>query len=208
MKNGLVLLLCSLLLSSCSSSAHRPLTDEEYEADVDDEASLTDDAEYLDGFVGLGFGYTYRLTEPEDGRRRYFRVEFARLRKWISIDARVGFGKGYSDYGGLFRVAKHWRFDGDSATGISLGAGVGALFSDGVKPRAGFSREAFIDVIGAPFLRFIWDFGRSMGLAFEAEYQVVPKTMFVNDNEDDTIKDVSKTRQRFYGSVSLLLEVE
>lgn len=203
---GLGSLFSAVLLTSCASHSDRPMSDAEYEAD--DEVDLADDAEYLDGFVGLGGGFIYNQTEPEHGHRRAFRAEFSRIRKWIEVDARVAFGQKYSDYGGLFRIYKHWRFDGVSATGLSLGGGFGAMFSDGREPAAGKSREAFIDVIGAPFLRFIWDFGYSMGMSFEGEWQIVPKTMFVNDNDADSISDVNKLRHRFFASISLLFEID
>ncbi len=59
----------------------------------------------------------------EEGTRRFVRLEFARLRKYISIDTRIGFGEKYVDYGGMFRVYKHWRFADADSSGLSLGLG-------------------------------------------------------------------------------------
>ena len=145
-------------------------TVEESEAEVESE-EIDDEAVYLDGFVGLGGGLVNQMTE-EDGRgdadlagaRNYVHVEFARLRKWVSIDLRAGFGKEYNDFGGLFRVARHWKFGSEAATGISFGAGVGAMYSSGIRRTGSTERDAFVDCVGAPFVRYIWDWGNSMGV--------------------------------------------
>lgn len=163
---------------------------------------------YLDGYVGLGGAILHQFSSQEEGTRQNIKVEFARLRKWISIDARVGLGQGYSDFGGLFRFYKHWKFDKDSATGISLGAGIGAMYSQGVSPVAGEGRKAFVDVIGAPFVRFIWDWGNGVGLGIDAEYQLVPYTMYTDDTGTDSVDDVRELRNRVFLGVSLLIEVD
>ena len=166
-----------------------------------------DDPIYLDGYVGLGGAIVPHLTDEEKGTRQAIRLEFARLRKWISIDFRAGLGEDYSDFGGLFRIYKHWKFNGDSATGISLGAGLGGMYSQGERPLPGFDRQPFVDAIGAPFIRFIWDWGYSMGLGFDLEYQLVPLRNYTEDSSFDEVEDDQNLRQRIMFGVSLLFEV-
>jgi hypothetical protein len=124
------------------------------------------DPEFLDGFIGVGGGATQHLTESnfteEDrGLRQYAHLEFTRLRRWIALDVRAGFGQDYNDYGLLFKVYKHWRFSPKNSTGLSLGAGVGAMYSPKKTstPSEGttITRYAFVDLIGAPFARYMWD---------------------------------------------------
>jgi len=167
-----------------------------------------DDPVYLDGYVGLGGAILQQLSDKEAGTRQNIKVEFARIRKWISLDARVGLGKDYSDFGGVFRLYKHWKFDGESSTGISLGAGVGAMYSQGASPAAGLDRQPFIDGIGAPFIRYIWDWGNGMGLSFDLEYQLVPMRMFTEDSETDEVEDDQNLRNRVLFGVNVLFEVD
>ncbi|MEZ4813835.1 MAG: hypothetical protein R3A80_01340 [Bdellovibrionota bacterium] len=166
-----------------------------------------DDPVYLDGYVGLGGAFLQQLSAEEEGTRQIIRVEFARIRKWISLDARVGLGQNYSDFGGLFRVYKHWKFNKESSTGISFGAGVGAMYSQGATPVSGLDRQPFIDAIGAPFIRYIWDWGNGMGLGIDLEYQLVPLRMFTEDTDTDNVEDDQNLRQRIMLGVSLLFEV-
>ncbi len=165
------------------------------------------DPVYLDGYVGLGGAFLQQFSDEESGTRQNIRVEFARIRKWISLDARVGLGQDYSDFGGLFRLYKHWKFDRESSTGISLGAGVGAMYSQGTTPAAGLDRQPFIDAIGAPFIRYIWDWGNGMGLSFDLEYQIVPMRMFTEDTETDNVEDDKNLRNRVLFGMSILFEV-
>lgn len=165
------------------------------------------DPVYLDGYVGLGGALLQQFTDEEAGTRQNIKVEFVRLRKWISLDARVGLGNGYSDFGGLFRLYKHWKFDRESSTGISLGAGLGAMYSQGTSPLPGLERQPFIDAIGAPFIRYIWDWGNGMGISFDLEYQIVPIRNYTEDTEFDDVEDDQTLRNRVLLGVSLLFEV-
>ena len=167
-----------------------------------------DDPTYLDGYVGLGGAYLGQMSSDEKGSRQNFRLEFARVRKWISLDARVGIGQDYSDYGGLFRFYKHWKFGPESTTGLSFGVGLGGMYSQGVSPLPGETRKAFFDVIGAPFVRFIWDWGVGAGIGLDVEYQLVPLTSYTDDTETDSVDDKRDLRQRIFVGLSLLLEVD
>jgi hypothetical protein len=190
--------LCAALLTSLLSTHAFAQSD-----DVE-----VDDPVYLDGYVGLGGGLVQQLSDEEKGTRQVIRVEFARLRKWISIDFRAGLGQDYSDFGGLFRIYKHWKFDNESSTGLSFGAGLGAMYSQGARPAAGLERQPFVDAIGAPFLRFIWDWGTGMGLGIDLEYQLVPIRNFTEDTEFDNVEDDQNLRQRVMLGVSILFEVD
>jgi hypothetical protein len=117
-------------------------------------------------------------------------------------------GQDYSDFGGLFRIYKHWKFGAESSTGLSLGAGLGAMYSQGATPLPDVKRQAFVDGIGAPFLRFIWDWGVGAGLAFDLEYQLVPLRYYTEDTETDNVEDDQNLRQRVMLGVSLLFEVD
>ena len=192
------LLLRAALLTSLFPLSFHAYADEE---DVDDPV-------YLDGFVGAGGGVVTQLTDTEKGTREVVRLEFARLRKYIAIDFRVGFGQNYSDFGGMFRLYKHIKFGNESSTGISLGLGGGAMYSQGKPPTAGQDRQPFFDVIGAPFARFIWDWGNGVGMGFDLEYQLVPLTNFTNDTATDNVSDIHELRQRIMFGVSFLFEVE
>lgn len=191
-------LVCAFLLTSLFST---------YAYSQADEIEV-DDPVYLDGYVGLGGGLVQQLSTEEEGTRQAIRVEFARIRKWISIDARVGLGQDYSDFGGLFRIYKHWKFGTESSTGLSLGAGLGAMYSQGATPAVDQDRQPFVDGIGAPFLRFIWDWGIGAGLAFDLEYQLVPLRYYTEDTDTDNVEDNQDLRQRVMLGVSILFEVD
>jgi hypothetical protein len=172
------------------------------------EEDIYEDYVLLDGYVGLGAALVPHLTSPEGGTRQNFRVEFARLRKHISLDARVGLGQDYSDFGGLFRVYRHFKFNPDtSSTGISIGAGLGAMYSQGTRPPQGAERVAFVDAIGAPFIRYVWDWRMGMGLGIDLEYQLVPLTKFFDDSEINAREDINDLRSRIFLGISLLFEV-
>ncbi len=177
-----------------------------FAVDVSDDE--IDDSVYLDGYVGLGAGFNRHLTESESGSRYNFKVEFARLRKWISMDFRAGIGQDYSDFGAMLRFYKHWKFGPESATGMLFGVGGGGMYSQGITPPAGLDRQAFFDAIAAPFVRYIWDWGNGVGMGFDLEYQLVPLTGYPGDTETDTYEDNQDLRQRVVFGVSFLFEVE
>jgi hypothetical protein len=168
-----------------------------------DEAELG--VEYLDGFVGVGGGVVTQFSKGETGTRELVHVEFARLRRWISIDGRAGFGKGYSDFGGLFRVFKHWKFDKETSTGFSLGLGLGAMYSEGLQPKVGEKQQAFLDITAAPFVRYIWDFGTGYGMDFNLELQIIPVRNYMN--KDNQYEDGKDLRTRVMVGLSFLFEV-
>lgn len=174
-------------------------------ADTDD--TDINDPIYLDGYVGLGGAILQQLSDEEKGTRQLIKLEFARIRKWVSLDFRASLGQDYSDFGGMFRLYKHWKFDGESSTGISLGAGVGGMYSQGATPTAGFDRQPFVDGIAAPFIRYMWDWENGMGLSFELEYQLVPIRNYTEDSEFDNVEDDSNLRNRVVLGVNLLFEV-
>jgi len=167
-----------------------------------------EDSEFLDGYIGIGGAFIDQISSGEQGTRENVRIEFARLRKWISFDARVGFGKGYTDFGGLFRLYKHWTFNDSNSTGFSLGAGVGGMYSQGIAPDPGDNRLAFIDVIAAPFVRYIWDWGMGMGASVDLEYQLVPFTDYTNASSSDNISNNSNLRSRVMLGFTLLFEID
>lgn len=190
-----------LLLTSCFTFGVTS-----YAQELDEEV---DDPVYLDGFVGVGGSIVSHLSEGEQGTRQNVRVEFARIRKWIAIDLRVGFGQDYTDFGGNFRVFKHIRFtDRDSATGLSLGMGLGGMYSQGQSPKPGDDRQPFADIIVSPFARFIWDWGNGVGMGFDLEYQAVPYTTYMEDTATDNFDDIRDLRHRIMFGVSFLFEVE
>lgn len=164
-------------------------------------------SEYLDGFVGLGIGIVNQASGEDAGTRYQASVEFARLRRWISIQARVGFGDHRTDVGGVFRIYKHWRFDTENSTGISLGAGIGGIYCNGRKPPTGMNQEPYIEAMFNPFVRYIWDWGTGQGVSFEFELQMIPLKTYPYDTSSDIYKDNKTVRLRAMGGVSFLFEM-
>jgi len=201
-------ILRAVLLTSLFSLSFVARADDE---DVDDPTNL-------DGYVGLGGGYLQQFTsqsnpntgaEIEKGSRELARIEFARIRKHFSLDARVGFGNNYTDFGGVFRFFQHFKFNTRTSTGLSLGLGLGGMYTEG-RPSdgAGLKKEPFVDIIAAPFTRFIWDWGVDAGMAFDLEYQIVPYTYYTNTSNTDNYSDVRSIRSRIMLGVSFLFEVD
>ena len=184
-----------------------------YSKNHTDEFESTDiiDPEFLDGFVGIGGGTVQHLTESqftEDDRglRQYAHLEFSRLRRWIALDVRAGFGQDYNDYGLVFKIYKHWRFNPKNSTGLSLGAGVGGMYSPKKTLSETESRYAFIDFVGAPFARYIWDWGNGMGIEASLEYQLLPLRKYVGDTS--ITEDNNDLRTRVAFGLSLLFEAD
>lgn len=165
------------------------------------------DPEFLDGFVGIGGGVVQHLTAGETGVRQNLHLEFTRLRKSISLDTRFGFGGSYSDFGLLFRVYRHWRFNPKNSTGLSLGVGAGGLYSPGETPENSTKKAAFVDLVAAPFARFLWDWGNGMGIEASLEYQLVPYQVLVGAKEQDQKND-NTLYSRVGFNLSLLFEAD
>ena len=166
------------------------------------------DPEFLDGFIGIGGGMIQHLTENEltqhdIGFRQYAHLEFTRLRRLISLDLRAGFGHGYNDYGLIFKVYKHWRFSAKNSTGLSLGAGVGGMFSP-KKNSPTDPRNPYVDLIGVPFVRYMWDWGNGVGMEASLEYQLIP----LRKDTDTPSTSNSDLRTRFGFGLSLLFEAD
>jgi hypothetical protein len=174
------------------------------------ESETTDiiDPEFLDGFIGIGGGMTKNLTQNELTQddikyRQYAHLEFNRLRRWIALDLRAGFGNSYNDYGLIFKVYKHWRFSSKNSTGLSLGAGVGGMFSP-KKNSPTDPRDPYVDLIGVPFARYIWDWGNGVGIEASLEYQLIPLRKYM----DTPSTSNSDLRTRFGFGLSLLFEAD
>ncbi len=171
------------------------------------------DPEFLDGFVGIGGGMVQHLTESklsegDRGLRQYAHLEFSRLRKWVSLDARAGFGQEYNDYGLLFRVYRHWRMNSKNSTGLSLGGGVGGFYSPQKNLSSTEKRHAFLDLMGAPFVRFIWDWGNGMGIEANLEYQLLPLRKYIGSGVTSETENDNNLRTRVAFGLSLLFEAD
>lgn len=166
------------------------------------------DPEFLDGFVSVGGGFIQHLKENEltqndKGVRQYAHLEFTRLRRWIALDVRAGFGHGYNDYGLIFKVYKHWRFNPKNSTGLSLGAGLGGMYSP-KKNSPTDPRNPYIDLVGSPFARYMWDWGNGVGIEASLEYQLIPLRKYT----DTPSTSNSDLRTRLGFGLSLLFEAD
>lgn len=143
-------------------------------------------ADGLTGFVAPVVGYSQQLSDIESGGRCMLRFDFTRLAQWVSLDARLGFGNGVTDYGGVIKFFHHWYL-GDrasSATGFSLGAGLGAMAGKGDSPivLAGgigsVASRSFVDLIVHPFGRFLYDTGDGYGFFVDLGFDMVPLRVY------------------------------
>jgi hypothetical protein len=104
----------------------------------------------------------WAMRSQEGGSRTFFKVEFARLTRYISLDLRYGQGLGYQDYGGTLRFFRHWSFGTDSGTGVSAGLGIGAT-----------SSSDFIESFVNPFVRGVWDTRYGFGIVGEFGFEPI-----------------------------------
>lgn len=169
-------------------------------------------ADPIDGYVALMGGILNQSTASESGSRKIIRAEFARLASFISVDMRMGFGLGRTDYGGTFKVYKHWNFSSDSGTGVSAGLGGGASYvsrvdtpstADGTIAADGQFR-GYTDVFAAPFVRFIYDTKMGIGVIGEFEYDYVFGRYFTGQSLPRNDKNA---RQRMLFSVGVAVEI-
>ena len=137
-------------------------------------------AEALDGYLGLSGGLITHMTPSEQasGSTRYgARLDFVRVQKSVALDLRFGSGMDYQDMGGAFKVFHHFAFSGTTATGLSLGGGIGSMYCSG---GIGDSDAAFYDLFAPVFARVIFDMGLGFGLFVDAEYNAVLKRTLVD----------------------------
>lgn len=169
-------------------------------------------ADPIDGYVALKAGILNQSTAIESGSRKVLSVEFARLGSFISVDMRMGLGMGRTDFGGAFKVYKHWNFSSDSGTGISAGLGGGASYvsrvdspttAEGTLAADGQYR-GYTDVFAAPFLRFIFDTKHGIGVIGEFEYDYVFGRYFTGSSLPRSDRSA---RQRMLFSLGIAVEI-
>lgn len=148
-------------------------------------------AEALDGYVGISGGLIKHMDESDqvDGSdSRYgVRVDFVRVQKNVSLDLRLGNGMKYQDFGGAFKVFHHFAFSGSTATGLSVGGGIGAMYS---KSGIEGSDEGFTEIFVPVFARIIFDMGLGFGLFLDAEYNAMFQRRFLDAAQSDS-RDVA-----------------
>ncbi len=179
--------------------------------EVDEEELYGRDKEILNGVVAPAVSFLQPAEAYETDSRIYGRIEFMRIPKNIGLDFRVGSGGGYTDLGLSIKFFKHWQFSTGAATGVSAGLGIGGLYSkgsDAISSELDFNpgengENDFIELFGAPFIRYIWDWGNQFGMGVELEYQILPFRRFVQ-SPTKTIEDV---QQKFALTVMFLFGV-
>ncbi|HVJ65312.1 MAG TPA: hypothetical protein VM901_08660 [Bdellovibrionota bacterium] len=152
-------------------------------------------AEALDGYIALTGGLIKHMSASDQSAgkaSRYMgRLDFVRVQKNVALDLRFGSGMDYQDMGGAFKVFHHFAFSGSTATGISLGGGLGGMYS-----RAGVegTNATFYELFSPVFARVIFDMGLGFGLLLDAEYNA----MFQRRYPDGEVSDNSKVANRFF----------
>lgn len=146
-------------------------------------------AEALDGYVGFGGGMIRHLGAADKvaGKDTRYggRIDFVRLQKSVALDLRGASGLTYQDFGAAFKIFHHFQFSPSNATGISLGGGLGGMYS-----RSGFegADESFYEIFTPVFARVLLDFGFGMGIYLDAEYAPMLQRRFTagatSDNRD------------------------
>jgi hypothetical protein len=123
-------------------------------------------AEQMTGYVAPLYQQSFG-----DQSRSVYRLEFARLTRYISVDFRYGSGDSYKDVGGMLRLFKHYAPWEDQGSGISLGIGAGYMYS---AKGIGNTGRKFSDIVVSPFARLVWDTKLGFGIVsdFGMEYTV------------------------------------
>ena len=148
--------------------------------------SVSAHAEALDGYVGLSGGLVKHMstTDQIDGEdsRYSFRIDFVRLQRNVALDLRFGNGMSYQDWGGALKVFHHFAFSNATATGLSVGGGLGAMYS-----RAGLesTQNTFYEIFAPVFARVIFDMGLGFGLFLDAEYNAMFQRRFPGGEQAD-----------------------
>jgi hypothetical protein len=144
-------------------------------------------AEALDGYIALSGGITKHLDQSDQmagkDSRMSVRLDFVRVQKSVALDLRFGTGMEYEDMGGAFKVFHHFAFSNSTSTGISLGGGIGGMYS-----RAGYSGsgETFYEMFIPAFARVIFDMGLGFGLFVDAEYNAMVQRRFTTGSQSDS----------------------
>lgn len=152
--------------------------------------------EALDGYLALSGGMIRHMTASDqvNGKDTRYggRLDFVRLQKNVALDFRFGNGLTYQDFGGAFKLFEHIAFTSSSATGLTLGAGIGAMYS---KTGLTSVNRAFYETFAPVFGRLLFDFGFGMGLFFDAEYSAMFQRRFAEGTQSGTNQSISN---RYY----------
>gem|GEM_PF-1213960 len=174
----------------------------------------------LDSAVSLGFLGSLLPSNEDYGSRIGAKIGFNRLGKNVSLDLRMSSAEDYLDFGGVFRVFHHWYSNQPYSSGLSLGLGIGVMYSEEFKeipsglsssvatPANFLDDSFFFDVLTGPFIRYIWDFGNNWGLYLEAEY-LINVARKINDDSLLGAADPDKADylHRFNFGLGLMVEI-
>lgn len=164
--------------------------------------SIAAHAKQLDGLIGPSIYYLQHASVREKGGSVLYKFEFTRLSRHFGLDARLGTGQGYTDMGGSLRLFQHYAFNTNSNTGLILGGGLGAMFAELSQSPVYGKKNSQMDMVAHAFVRFLYDFERSVGLALDLEYQLVPyRSYSVGPPSNDRA-----LRHRFGVAASLLFD--
>jgi hypothetical protein len=149
-------------------------------------------ADYMKGFVGLGYAAATQFVGAETGLQHNFRLEFARLSKNVALEVRATTYENFQNYGAFLKGYKAWRFSDTTATGVHLGLGLGGLYgtkylNDGLGNRysyvAGPVREKAVEICVQAYTRFLWDWGVGAGMFFDIIYENSPFLKFYSEKD-------------------------
>ncbi|MBP7844754.1 MAG: hypothetical protein KA116_08060 [Proteobacteria bacterium] len=160
-------------------------------------------AEEMQGFVGIGYSPAIQFDGPDAGLRQTARLDFIRIPKNFGLELRASKNSDYQDLGALLKIFKVWNLNSQTATGIHAGIGLGANFSDKYQNTDLNQRERGTEGFLHGYSRFLWDFGNSVGLAFDLAYEYSP---FLKINSYS--KNFNPSTQRFIFGVMLAVDVD
>jgi hypothetical protein len=156
-------------------------------------------ADGMTGFVAPVAGFVLQTASVESGSRSMLRLDFARLTQNVSLDLRVGAGLSIVDFGGVLKFYQHWYFNSpsQSATGISVGLGAGAMVRTVSAALRDAGTRGYTDLLFHPFARFLYDTGSGWGFFVDLGMDIVPKRMYSSELQGASRTDTT-LRNRFF----------
>jgi hypothetical protein len=124
----------------------------------------------IDGYVGPRVDFVMG-----DGSRIRYNAEFGRISKVVQLDAFMGTGGGYKDYGFNLKLFNYWQLFGGrmGSTGIMAGAGLGASYIPDLDETTTI-KEKYWDLLVTPYLKALYDTGLGFGAALDLAYELIP----------------------------------